>query len=182
MTFGTHSSALRALHLRREFDSFVGDDSASGGGTPRFLPSQSPSPRASHRGRGDAPPRRWCCDPEVRRYRFLRWSWIVLAAVLLATGGKPYYLGGLLPVLLAAGATPVDRWLKRGRRGARRAALVALSAIASATVSLPILPVDTVDDRASGQSTSAPRRAWTRIQGQTGDRLAASSPRSARSG
>jgi hypothetical protein len=75
-------------------------------------------------------------------------SWIVLAAVLLATGGKPYYLGGLLPVLLAAGATPVDRWLKRGRRGARRAALVAavaLSAIASATVSLPILPVDTVE-------------------------------------
>ncbi len=87
-------------------------------------------------------------DPEVRRYSFLGWSWIVLAAVLLATGGKPYYLGGLLPVLLAAGATPVDRWLKRGRRGARRAALVAavaLSAIASATVSLPILPVDTVE-------------------------------------
>ncbi len=87
-------------------------------------------------------------DPDVRRYRFLGWSWLVLAAIFLAAGGKPYYLGGLLPVLLAAGASPVDRWLEHGRRRARRAVLicaVVLSAVAGATVSLPVLPVDRVE-------------------------------------
>ena len=35
------------------------------------------------------------------------------------TGGKPYYLAGLYPVLLAAGAQPVLDWARAGpqRRG-----------------------------------------------------------------
>src|SRR5215211_1430725 len=43
-------------------------------------------------------------DPAVREFRFLAWAWAVLAVVFMASGGKPYYLAGLLPALLGAGA------------------------------------------------------------------------------
>jgi hypothetical protein len=64
----------------------------------------------------------------------------------MASGGKPYYLAGLLPVLLGAGAPYVDRWLERGVR-ARMAALVsalAVSGVISAIIALPILPADSL--------------------------------------
>ena len=38
-------------------------------------------------------------------------TWVLLAVMFTATGGKPYYLAGLLPALIAAGAPPVDAWL-----------------------------------------------------------------------
>ncbi len=73
--------------------------------------------------------------------RFLGWAWVVLAVVFMASGGKPYYLAGLLPLLLAAGARPVDEWIARG--AARRAALVAavaVSAVVGVVIALPVLP------------------------------------------
>jgi hypothetical protein len=82
-------------------------------------------------------------DPAVRQFRFLAWAWVVLAIVFMATGGKPYYLAGLLPALIGAGAVAVDGWLERGRRKARRAALItaiAASALIGGTISLPVLP------------------------------------------
>jgi 4-amino-4-deoxy-L-arabinose transferase-like glycosyltransferase len=87
-------------------------------------------------------------DPELRDLRFLGWTWAALAVIFIATGGKPYYLAGLLPLLLAAGAPAVDRWLERGRRGLRRSALaaaLALSAVVSALISLPLLPLEELD-------------------------------------
>jgi len=87
-------------------------------------------------------------DPELRPVRFLGWAWIVLAAAFIALGGKPYYLAGLLPLMLAAGAEPVERWLDRGRAGLRRVSLyVALagSAVVAALISLPLLPTDRLD-------------------------------------
>jgi 4-amino-4-deoxy-L-arabinose transferase-like glycosyltransferase len=82
-------------------------------------------------------------DPEVREARFVAWAWVVLAVVFMASGGKPYYLAGLLPALLGAGAVSVDRWLERGAATFRRALLgaaLALSAVIGATIALPILP------------------------------------------
>jgi 4-amino-4-deoxy-L-arabinose transferase-like glycosyltransferase len=70
-------------------------------------------------------------DPELRDLRFLGWTWVVLAVVFMASGGKPYYLAGLLPLLLAVGSIAVERSL--------RAAFV-LSAVIGGIVSLPILP------------------------------------------
>ena len=84
-------------------------------------------------------------DPELR---FLGWAWVVLAVVFMATGGKPYYMAGLLPLLLAAGAEPVLAWLGRGRRRARRAALAAafvLSVAIGGPIALPVLPLDQLD-------------------------------------
>jgi 4-amino-4-deoxy-L-arabinose transferase-like glycosyltransferase len=87
-------------------------------------------------------------DPSLRDFRFLAWTWVVLAVVFMASGGKPYYLAGLLPVLLGAGGASVDRWLERGRRRARVAvagAAIGLSALIGALISLPVLPAEDAD-------------------------------------
>jgi 4-amino-4-deoxy-L-arabinose transferase-like glycosyltransferase len=87
-------------------------------------------------------------DPAVRDARFLAWAWVVLAVVFMASGGKPYYLAGLLPALIAAGATPAQRWLEGGSRSLRKAAFavaVVLSAIIGAIVALPVLPADSTE-------------------------------------
>jgi 4-amino-4-deoxy-L-arabinose transferase-like glycosyltransferase len=86
-------------------------------------------------------------DPALRDLRFVAWAWVVLAVVFMASAGKPYYLAGLLPVLVAAGAVQVDRWLGRGRVGARRAmvgAAIGLSAAVGAVIALPVLPADSL--------------------------------------
>ena len=80
--------------------------------------------------------------------RFLGWTWVILAALFLITGGKPYYLAGMFPLLIAAGAPAVDRWLDRGRRQLRAGALaaaLAVSAAISLTLALPILPEEALD-------------------------------------
>jgi hypothetical protein len=87
-------------------------------------------------------------DPELRAYRFLGWTWVVLAVLFMATGGKPYYLAGLLALLLAAGAVTVDRWLDRCRARAKRLALagaVAASAAICGAIGLPLLAVDRLE-------------------------------------
>jgi hypothetical protein len=80
-----------------------------------------------------------------RRLRFLGWGWALLAVAFMATQGKPYYLGNLLPVLLGVGAVPVEAWL-RGRVGRRRllVAAVALSAVICGVIALPVLPTSAV--------------------------------------
>lgn len=88
-------------------------------------------------------------DPDVRDARAFAWAYGVLAVVFMATGGKPYYLGGLYPVLLAAGAVPLVSWLTRGRRTLRRAALgsaLGLSAVVAAVLMLPVVPASALPD------------------------------------
>ena len=75
------------------------------------------------------------------RLRALALAYPLLAAVFLLTGGKPYYLAGLYPLLLAAGAAPAVRWARR--RAVRTPLLItglALSAAVSALVGLPLVP------------------------------------------
>lgn len=79
----------------------------------------------------------------LREFRFFAVAWIVLVLVFAATGGKPYYLAGMFPVLLAAGAIEADDWLERGRVSARRwllAFAIGTSALVSAVIALPVLP------------------------------------------
>jgi 4-amino-4-deoxy-L-arabinose transferase-like glycosyltransferase len=79
----------------------------------------------------------------LRRYRFFAVAWLVLAVVFIAAGGKPYYLAGLFPVLLGAGAISVDSWLGRGSRRLRGALLTVAfvgSAFVSALIAFPLLP------------------------------------------
>jgi hypothetical protein len=60
----------------------------------------------------------------------------VLLVVFLVVGGKPYYLAGLFPILLAAGAQPVVDWAWRWTP----TALLTLS-LPVLAITLPILPV-----------------------------------------
>jgi hypothetical protein len=73
----------------------------------------------------------------------------LLAALFVVNGGKPYYLGGLYPVLLAAGADPVVAWVARGSRRLRTSVLVAalvISLAVSAFLFLPVVPVARLAD------------------------------------
>jgi hypothetical protein len=81
------------------------------------------------------------------RLRALGWAYALLAGVFIATGGKPYYLGGMFPLLLAAGAQPAIEWVRRGRQRLRRGALAAAFVFSAPAflVTLPILPLDQLD-------------------------------------
>jgi len=70
-----------------------------------------------------------------RRLRCFGLAFVGLVVLFVALGGKPYYVGGLVPLLLAAGAQPtVDRF--------PRAAVVAMLALSSPALlfTLPVLP------------------------------------------
>jgi hypothetical protein len=70
-----------------------------------------------------------------------------LAVVFLAAAGKPYYLAGLYPVLLAAGAPVFLGWLRDSSRGNKIVTIggiIGLSAVANAVLMLPVLGVDIV--------------------------------------
>ena len=80
-------------------------------------------------------------DPRLRDLRLFGWAWVLLAIAFMATGGKPYYLSGLLPLLIAAGAEPAAQWAARARP--RRNLLIAVTAVngvITLLVALPILP------------------------------------------
>jgi len=83
--------------------------------------------------RGDA--LRWC--------RALGIAFVVLLIIFTVTGGKPYYLGGMFPVLLGAGAQPALDWVRRGRSTVRAWLLAAavLLTLTAIPVTLPVVPV-----------------------------------------
>ena len=71
-----------------------------------------------------------------KRLRCLGLTFLLLTVLFQVLGGKPYYLFGLVPLLLAAGAQPVvDRLPRWGS-----AALLALSTPVL-VIALPVLPV-----------------------------------------
>ena len=82
-------------------------------------------------------------DPRLRTWRCFAVAYAALAVLFLITGGKPYYLAGLYPLLLAAGADPALRWARRTGARARVVLLpaLALSLVVSAVLMLPVLPV-----------------------------------------
>ncbi|WP_116449931.1 glycosyltransferase family 39 protein [Blastococcus litoris] len=88
-------------------------------------------------------------DPALRTWRAFAVAYVVLLVVFLLTGGKPYYLAGMYPVLLAAGAGPVVDWARHGAARLRTGLLavaLALSLAVSALLGLPIVPADRLGD------------------------------------
>lgn len=83
------------------------------------------------------------------RRRELRWAWpflvafAVLIVVFLVTDGKPYYLGGMFPLLFAAGADAIWAWGRRGqvRRRAVGIALLGVFSLPDIVITLPVVPV-----------------------------------------
>ena len=64
----------------------------------------------------------------------------VLCALVLLTGGKPYYALPLLLVLTAAGCEPVARWMRERWRIWMVVVAGVVAAAMSAVISLPLLP------------------------------------------
>jgi Transposase len=81
-------------------------------------------------------------DPGLRTWRAFALTWLLLVAVFVVTGAKPYYLAGLFPVLLAAGAPPVLAWTRRTRvRRAMPGTALLAAAVVNALLMLPLVPV-----------------------------------------
>ncbi len=83
----------------------------------------------------------------ARAWRFLGWAYLALLVLLVATGGKDYYLAPYYPMLFAAGAIAIERWTADGRwRAPVRVALPALMllvGVAAAPLAVPVLPIET---------------------------------------
>jgi hypothetical protein len=82
--------------------------------------------------------------PALAWCRAVAWAYPLLAVVFIVTGGKSYYLAGMLPVFLAAGAQPAVDWMHHGRPGRRRTVVgiaLVVTVVGTALSTLPVLPV-----------------------------------------
>jgi 4-amino-4-deoxy-L-arabinose transferase-like glycosyltransferase len=83
--------------------------------------------------------------PGLRPWRAFAVAYAVVLLLVILSGGKGYYVAGLYPVLLAAGAPAVVAWLSRRARVARWsavAAMLGLSLVVNVTLFLPVVPAD----------------------------------------
>ncbi|HZC71990.1 MAG TPA: glycosyltransferase family 39 protein [Jatrophihabitans sp.] len=85
-------------------------------------------------------------DRALALWRCLPLAYGILIGIFLGTGGKPYYLAGMYPVLFAAGAGPTLNWARTAARRVVLITVVAVSAVISAVVALPIVPASTLHD------------------------------------
>ncbi len=81
--------------------------------------------------------------PALHTWRAFAVAYVLVAALFVVTGGKPYYLAGFFPVLLAAGAPAVVDWIRAAPpfRAGLLAAALALSLAMSTVLMLPLVPV-----------------------------------------
>jgi hypothetical protein len=110
--------------------------------------------------------RRLLRDPTLRCFPL---AFLGLAVTFLALGGKPYYIGGLVPLLLAAGAQPL---VDRTRRWVP-ATLLGLSAPAL-VFALPVLPVTDAGAALALNPDAGNTIGWTSFTDQVSRRTRAS--------
>ncbi|PXX52168.1 4-amino-4-deoxy-L-arabinose transferase-like glycosyltransferase [Nocardia tenerifensis] len=104
--------------------------------------------------------------PSLAEYRFLTVVALVLVGFVVLSGGRPYYLAALLPVLFAAGAVTAQDAVRRGWRRGGEMALAAVSlAIALGVIMALPQPISRLHE-----PTSSPRELYTRLRlfGTTG--------------
>jgi hypothetical protein len=81
----------------------------------------------------------------ARPWRWIAVGYLAMIVFIVVTGGKPYYLLGFVPALLAAGIPGVRAWVERGRL--RRwvvGVLVGVQLVVSAIIALPVVPVSSL--------------------------------------
>ncbi|HZB49032.1 MAG TPA: glycosyltransferase family 39 protein [Mycobacteriales bacterium] len=103
--------------------------------------------------------------PAARPFRFLAVGFLLLAGLYLVTGGKAYYLAGVYPALLAAGAVATDGWLAAGAGRLRSRLLVgaiALSAVVGAVIGLAVLPARALGPVLAVNPDAGEQVAWPR--------------------
>jgi 4-amino-4-deoxy-L-arabinose transferase-like glycosyltransferase len=84
----------------------------------------------------------WLLLGSGRQHRWLGVGALAYLALLVATGGKPYYSGSALPPLMAAGAVWVEAAARRRAARGAAIALVAATGLALLPFAVPVLPVE----------------------------------------
>ena len=81
-------------------------------------------------------------SPPLRPYRWVPVAYLVMLALVVATGAKPYYLAGFFVAVLALGVGPLITYLGRQRRRWVVAATLAVVLVVPTVIfALPIAPV-----------------------------------------
>jgi|HubBroStandDraft_1064217.scaffolds.fasta_scaffold00076_44 hypothetical protein len=80
--------------------------------------------------------------PRFRASRWIAIAWVVLMATMLFVHGKPYYAGGIYPILLAGGAVAIEASVRQASARGAIAAVTVLFGAATMPFVLPVLPVD----------------------------------------
>ena len=80
------------------------------------------------------------------RYRLMGWTYLFVLLIFELLRGKFYYPLTMYPVLLAAGAVAIDRWMARRATVLRRRLLIGALGVnlAFAPIVLPVFPYDTL--------------------------------------
>lgn len=82
-------------------------------------------------------------SPQGKPYRALGWAFVILYTLLTLINAKPYFLGPMYPVLLAAGAVRFKQSVQQARwKWARPTYLLAIlaSGLVFAPIAIPVLP------------------------------------------
>lgn len=107
---------------------------------------------------------------EGRPYRTLGWVYIVLFVLFAVTNSKFYFLAPAYPMLFAAGAVVVERFVAGRSRGWIKPAYVAVLAVSGLVVApltvLPVLPVETLAKITGAAGGDAGVQVETREVGQ----------------
>jgi 4-amino-4-deoxy-L-arabinose transferase-like glycosyltransferase len=77
------------------------------------------------------------------RYSILAWTFLVVLGTLMLTQGKNYYVSPIYPMMFAAGAVGLTRWVRNVWVSGAYAVLLAFSGILLAPLTLPLLRPET---------------------------------------
>lgn len=101
---------------------------------------------------------------EMRPYRFLAVTFLVLYAVFVVAPGRPYYLGGLYGIVAAAGALGLQHRREAGRRRFSWVAWPATALSAAAAGGLLLFSATTITATSDDIGETIARRAATAYQ------------------
>ena len=90
-------------------------------------------------------------------WRAIGWAYLVVILLTILLRGQIYYAAGLMVVVMAAGAIPLDGWLSRGHarlRGGVLGAAAVLSGTAMVLLTLPVLPPEVLAETPIGEINS----------------------------
>ncbi len=89
---------------------------------------------------------------EGKRYRALGWAYLAVLGEMLLLKGRNYYLAPAYPMLLAAGAVWIERWIQVRNAAWWKPAsitLLAIGGVVTMPLAMPILPVEALARYAS---------------------------------
>src|SRR5262249_18639643 len=103
----------------------------------------------------------------LKAYRMIGFSYLVMLVVFILLKGKNYYLAPIYPVLLAAGAIPVENGIQRAQQNWLKPVIVVLLLVAGAWSIpwvVPIVPIDIFIAYMNKTPLKAPRTEYSHMR------------------